>query len=145
MILRDELLELRLHVDDFLGREVELHDGDFGFFEVGEEADFAGLQEHQGAAFAVGTAGGTADAVDVVARIIWRVELYNPVYVWDLERLLGAYSRQKGRWGRRTSKPLAATSVQTRTPCFALQNSKKVLLRLSCFCLPWRSRTGRSI
>lgn len=34
------------------------------------------------------------------------------------------------------SRPRAATSVQRRIPVGALQNSKKVLVRFCCFCLP---------
>ncbi len=34
------------------------------------------------------------------------------------------------------SRPRAATSVQTRMPLVALQNSKKVAVRLACFCRP---------
>lgn len=33
--------------------------------------------------------------------------------------------------------PRAATSVQSRVPVVALQNSKNVLVRVCCFCLPW--------
>lgn len=35
------------------------------------------------------------------------------------------------------SRPRAATSVQSKIPVGALQNSKKVLVRFCCFCLPW--------
>lgn len=39
---------------------------------------------------------------------------------------------------RGMSRPRAATSVQSRIPVGALQNSKKVLVRFCCFCLPWK-------
>lgn len=84
VVLRDELLELRLHVDDLFGGELELDDGHTGRFEVREEADLVGLQEHEGAAFAVG-AGCAADAVDVVAGVVGGVELDDPVDGWDLK------------------------------------------------------------
>jgi len=35
------------------------------------------------------------------------------------------------------SSPRAATSVQSRIPVGALQNSKNVFVRFCCFCLPW--------
>lgn len=35
------------------------------------------------------------------------------------------------------SRPRAATSVHSRMPESALQNWKKVVVRLVCFCLPW--------
>jgi hypothetical protein len=40
----DELLELRLNVDELVGREVELDDGNLGGLEVGEETEFLGLE-----------------------------------------------------------------------------------------------------
>lgn len=46
VVLADQLLELRLHVHDLLGGEVELDDGDARRFEVRQEAYFGGLQEH---------------------------------------------------------------------------------------------------
>jgi hypothetical protein len=36
------------------------------------------------------------------------------------------------------SRPRAATSVHKRVPDGALQNSKKVVVRFCCFCLPWQ-------
>lgn len=80
VVFADQLLKLALHVEDLLGREVELDDGDAGRLEVREKADFAGLEEHEGAAFGVAAAGGSADAVDVVAGVIWGVKLDDPVY-----------------------------------------------------------------
>lgn len=127
---------MRLDVDDLLGWEVELDDWDAGLAEGGEEADFGGLEEEEGAALAVGTTSGTSDAVDVVSWIIRWVELDNPVYVGDLSiRSVCENSYGVKRW-KRTSRPLAATSVQIRVPCLALQNSKKVFVRFCCFCFP---------
>jgi len=37
------------------------------------------------------------------------------------------------------SSPRAATSVQSRIPVGALQNSKKVFVRFCCFCFPYPS------
>jgi len=37
------------------------------------------------------------------------------------------------------SSPRAATSVQSRIPVGALQNSKKVFVRFCCFCFPYTS------
>lgn len=88
VVLVDELLEQGLDVGDLVGREVELDDGHAGLLEVRQEADLAGLEEHEGAALAVGAAGGPADAVDVVARVVWGVDLDDPVYCGDLRVLL---------------------------------------------------------
>ena len=43
VVLADQLLELRLHVDDLLGRELELDDWHASLFEVSKEADLRGL------------------------------------------------------------------------------------------------------
>jgi hypothetical protein len=88
VVLANELLQPGLDVEDLLGREVELDDGNPSGLEVGEEADFARLEEHEGAAFGVAAACCTTDAVDVVARVIWWVELDNPVDCRDLGLLL---------------------------------------------------------
>lgn len=84
VVLADELLELGLDVEDLLGREVELHDRDASCLEVGEEADFVGLEEHQGATLLAVASCRSADTVNVVARVIWRVELDNPVNCGNL-------------------------------------------------------------
>jgi hypothetical protein len=84
VVLADELLELRLHIDDLLGGELELDNGNTGGFEVREETDFGGLQEQEGSAAAVGASCCASDAVDIVPGIIWGGVLNNPVYVRDL-------------------------------------------------------------
>lgn len=86
VVLADELLELRLHVLDLLG-EVKLDDGHAGRLEVGQEADFAGLEEHEGSALGVAASSGTTDTVDVVARVIRRIELDDPVNGRNLSRV----------------------------------------------------------
>ena len=86
VVLPDELLELRLHVDDLLGREVELDHRHPGLLEVLEEADLGRLQEQETPSFAVGATCRPADAVDVVARVVRRVELDDPVDGRDLPR-----------------------------------------------------------
>lgn len=85
VILANELLELRLDVENFGGGKLKLHDGHAGCLEVGQEANLGRLQEHERAALAVGATGGTTDAVDVIAGVIRRVELDDPVHGGDLE------------------------------------------------------------
>ena len=80
---RDQLLELRLDVDEF--REVVLDERDASGGEVLNEANLAGVQDEEGLSLAVGATSGTADTVDVVAGLIRGIELDNPVYGWDLE------------------------------------------------------------
>lgn len=79
VVLANELLELRLDVDNLLGGEVKLHDGDAGRLEVRQEADFVGLEEEQTAASLAGATGGSADTVNVVAGVVRRVKLDNKV------------------------------------------------------------------
>ncbi len=69
---------MRLDVHNFGGGEVEFDDRDAGSFQVGEETYFGGLEEHEGTAFAIGTASGTADAVNIVTGVVGGVELDDP-------------------------------------------------------------------
>lgn len=85
VVLSNKFLELRLDVEDLGGGELEFHHRHAGCLEVGQEANLGGLQEHKRSALAVGATGGTTDAVDVVARVIRRVELDDPVYGGDLK------------------------------------------------------------
>jgi hypothetical protein len=43
------------------------------------------------------------------------------------------------------SRPRAATSVHKRVPDGALQNSKKVVVRFCCFCLPWQKDVSEGL
>lgn len=85
VVLTNQLLELRLHVDNFLSREIKLHNWHSRFLEILQEPDFGRLQEHQAAALAVGTTRGTSDSVNVVAGVIRRIELDDPVNSRNLE------------------------------------------------------------
>lgn len=90
VVLTDQLLQLRLHVDNPLGREFKLDDGHPGLLEVLEETHLGRLQEQQTTSLAVGTSRRTTDAVDVVARIIGRIVLDDPVHRGDLMSRLDA-------------------------------------------------------
>lgn len=85
VVLANEFLQLRLHVDNLGGRELELHDRHTCVLEVLQETNLGRLEEHQTATLAFGTTGGTSDTVNVVARIIRRIELDNPIDSGDLE------------------------------------------------------------
>jgi hypothetical protein len=78
VVLANELLQLRLHIHDLLGRELEFDYGNSRRFEMCEEAHFGGLEEHEGPAAAVGTSCCASDAVDVIAGIVRRVKLNDP-------------------------------------------------------------------
>jgi hypothetical protein len=56
-----------------------------GFFEVLEEANFAGLEEDQAFSFATDTSRCPSDAMNVVPRIVRRVYLQDPIYGRDIE------------------------------------------------------------
>jgi hypothetical protein len=84
VVLRYELVELGLDVDDLFGGEIEFYNGNTGVFEVGEETDFGGLEEEEGSTFAVRATRCSTDTVDVISWVIRGVELNYPVYVWDL-------------------------------------------------------------
>lgn len=75
---------MRLDIDNFGRGEVEFDDRNAGGFEVGEEAELGGEKEEEGAAFGVGAAGCTADAVNVVAWVVGGLELDDPVDVRNL-------------------------------------------------------------
>lgn len=84
VVLSNELLKLRLDVHNLRRGEVELDDRNARFLEVLEEAHFGGLQEQETAALAFFATRGTADTVNVVTGVIWRVELDDPVDGGDL-------------------------------------------------------------
>jgi hypothetical protein len=73
-----------LYVDDPLGRELEFDHRHSSLFQVLEESHLRGLQEHQAAPLAIRPARCPSDAVDIVAGIIGRVELNDPVDRWNL-------------------------------------------------------------
>ncbi|KAJ6438178.1 LOW QUALITY PROTEIN: acetyltransferase [Purpureocillium lavendulum] len=87
VVLADQLLELRLHVQDLLARKVEFHHGHARRLEVRQEPDLVGLQEHEAAALAISASRRSAHSVDVVARVVRRVELDDEVDGGDLRNV----------------------------------------------------------
>lgn len=80
VVLSNELLELRLNVDDLRCREFKLDHRNASLFEMLQESDFRWLQEHQTATLAIRPTGGTTNAVNIVTRVIRGIELNNPVH-----------------------------------------------------------------
>lgn len=78
VVLRYQLLQLALDVDYLIGWELELGDGHSSLFQVAQESSLTRLEEHQTAALGIGTRR-TTYTVDVVARVIRRIELDNPI------------------------------------------------------------------
>ena len=74
---------LRLHVLDAVRGEDELVQRHLGLFEVPQEPELAFEQEEQALAD-LSCARCTPNAVDVVARVIWWVVLYDVVYAGDI-------------------------------------------------------------
>ena len=99
VVLPDQLLELGLHVQDFLGGEVEFHKRHARLFEVREKADFGGLEEEQGFAGSGGATRGTPHAVDVVAWVVGGVVLDDPVDGGDVEAAGGDVGAEEGALG----------------------------------------------
>ena len=85
IVLANQLLQLALDIQDLALGEVVFHHRDLGGLEMGEETQLVRLEEQQRAALGVVTTRGTTDAVDVVAGIIGRVELDDPVDSGDVE------------------------------------------------------------
>ena len=85
VVLADQLLKLALDVEDLVLGEVVFDHGDLGSLEMGQKADLVGLDEEERTTLGVVATGGTADTVDVVAGIIRRIELDNPVDGGDIE------------------------------------------------------------
>ncbi|KAI6773453.1 hypothetical protein HG531_000302 [Fusarium graminearum] len=67
VVLADELLELRLNVDNLLGGEVELGDGNTSGLEMRQEAELVGLKEHKGSTLVVAASSGSTDTTYVEA------------------------------------------------------------------------------
>lgn len=68
---------MRLNVDD-LG-EIIFYDGNTGGFEVRQKANLVGLKDQKRSALGVAASGSSTDTVNVVAGVIRRIELDNPV------------------------------------------------------------------
>ncbi len=84
IVLSDELLKLRLNVDDPLGREFKLNHRYPSFLQVLQEAHLGRLQKQKTSAFAVGSSSGAAYSMDVVSWVIWRIKLNDPIHGGNL-------------------------------------------------------------
>lgn len=81
---RTQIKYLRLDIGDFVCREAEFVEWDFCVLKVSEEPELAWQEEHETLANLPRTRC-PADPVDVVAWVVWRVVLYDPIHARDIE------------------------------------------------------------
>ena len=93
---------LALDVGDLVVRERVLVERDLGGLEEAKEAELAREEEEEALALLAG-ASGAADTVDVVARVVGRVELDDPVNLGDVEAASGDVGAQEDA-GRRVAE-----------------------------------------
>lgn len=84
-----------MNIDDLVGREFKLGNRHSSLLQVAQERSLTGLEEHQTSALGVGTRR-TADTVDVVTRVIRRVELDDPVNSRDVKTTSCNVSTEQG-------------------------------------------------
>ena len=89
VVLLHQLLQLALHVGDFLVRELVLVQRHLGALEVFQKRELLGDEEQQRAPAPVRAARGPPDAVDVLARVVGGVELDDPVHRGDIQTARG--------------------------------------------------------
>ena len=86
---------LRLHVGDLVRGEAKLVQRHLGFLEEAQESELARQEEHE--TFAnLPRARCSADSVYVIAWVVRRVVLNNPVYPWDIEASSGDVGAEQG-------------------------------------------------
>ena len=112
VVLANELLQLRLNIDNLRCWKFELDHGHTCFLQVFQEPNLGGLQEHQAAALAVGSTGRSSDTVDVIAGIIRRVELDDPIDGRDLKRKL-ENGQSSDIWNGMTNIQATSSNIST--------------------------------
>ena len=81
-------LHLRLDVRNFAPAELKLIERHVGLPKVAQKAEFFGPEDEQRVAFAALAASCSADAVDVLLGIIWRIKLQTNEEEGDTSPLL---------------------------------------------------------
>jgi hypothetical protein len=75
---------LTLNVRDSIGRETELVQGNLGLLQISQEPKFT-LKEKEKTFSNLSCTGCTTYSVNVIAWIIWWIELNNPIDSWYIE------------------------------------------------------------
>lgn len=128
---------LQLDVGDFVPRELEFVERDFGLLQVAQEPELLWSQDEQSVPGAALSPSRTTDAMNVLLKskmLISCGSLRSGAVRRTFGSSGGSYCTIQSTAGM--SRPLAATSVQSRMPDSALQNWKNVVVRFVCFCLP---------
>ena len=158
VVLGDELFQLWLDVGDLGPGELKLVQGHVGLFQVSEEAELLGPEDHEGVALAALAPGGPAHPVDVLLGVVRRVVLHDPVHVRDIQPA-GSHVRTQKDPGVSIAilqkLKLIIVEVESTQLIMNLETNfsvsqlnrtwKNVVVRLVCFCLPWIHMTGRSM
>lgn len=86
---------LTLHVCYAISREAELVQRNLGIFQIAQKSQLALEQEQQTLPHFTGTRCPT-DAVNVIARIVWRIELDYPIHLGDVKPSSGYVCAEQG-------------------------------------------------
>ena len=89
---------LRLNVRDFAPGELKLVEGHISLSEVSKESKFFGSHDQEGVALPALTASCTTHTMNVLFRIIWRIELEKKNWLRPISK--DAW-RSLGSWGNR--------------------------------------------
>jgi hypothetical protein len=84
VVVGNEFLKLALYVGYFARRKLVLIEWHFCLLQVAQEAYFGRKEEEESFTPTTGT-GSTSHTMDVLARIIWRVKLDDPINGWDVQ------------------------------------------------------------
>ena len=85
VVLGDELLQLGLDVGDLGPGELKLVQGHVGLFQVSEEAELLGPEDHEGVSLAALAPGGPAHPMDVILAVGRDVKVNNNVHMRDIK------------------------------------------------------------
>lgn len=86
---------LKLNIGDLTPREVKFVERNLCLFQISQEAKLLWSQNHQSMTRAAFTARCSADSVNVLLGIVWRIVLYDPVHRRNIETTRGHIRAQE--------------------------------------------------